>query len=462
MSKLLKTEAEARAVLERFKALQLLEDKILGVLFDQQKKLIEDPSKFKSAICGRRSGKSYASASYLLLSCAQNPGSRHLYIALTRQNAKNILWVTLKKLIAEYKIEAEFKEAELKIDFKNKAEIWLVGADTTGVQERLRGVAFKLIVIDEAASFRADLNYLIDDILTPTLLDHDGSLMMIGTPSAACSGPFYDATTGANKMYTCHSWTIRENVSMPHAEAWLANYRQQKGWTDDDPTYLREWCARWVRSEDSLVFKLRDHALIDKSPDDLDYVFGLDLGFDDANAIVVIGYKDKDPRAYIVDEFKKSGQSITAFAETIQNFIHRYDPVAIVADTGGLGKSIVNELNLRHQFNIKPAEKKDKLAAIEMVNADFISGRLKICQRWCPQTIQEMYLCQWDEDRKMMDERCENHLSDAVLYAHREAKHWTNEFEKIPLPIDPNEEVEDFWQKKAQELMDEEAEKQWL
>ena len=94
----------------------------------------------------------------------------------------------------------------------------------------------------------------IDEIIIPTLIKEQGTFGLIGTPSASCAGPFFDSSQPGSP-YSKHGWTILDNPYIPHAATWLENYRKAKGWSLDNPVYLREWQGRWIKSDDSLCYK---------------------------------------------------------------------------------------------------------------------------------------------------------------------------------------------------------------
>lgn len=459
-------EDEARyflQALEKQNVLDLHYDKLKNQLFPHQLQFFTDPAPFKAALCSRRAGKTYACAVALIHKCVTEKESMVLYIALTRKSAKRIIWPILKKINRKFNLGGTPQETELEMRFPNDSVISVVGANLEDMGENLRGLAFKTIIIDEAASFRPHLSYLIDDVLAPSLMDYHGTLSLIGTPSAACMGPFFDATT-SKSMYSVHKWTVLDNPYIPHAGDWLENYRIQKGWSLDNPVYLREWRGQWCRSEDSLVYKLQTKNIEKELPENIsqfDTIFGVDLGWDDSNAITVLAYQEKSPHVWVIDTFKKSNQTISQFADTLRAMKEKYQPVSIVADTGGLGKAIVQELNQRYHFQIKEAEKKAKLAAIEMMNSDFMADTIKLFDPLTKELQKELYMIQWDEDRQKIDERSEDHLADAFLYAFRESKHY--HYEK-PVPVLKSKqelEVDDYWQQKEEALQRAEEENQW-
>lgn len=386
------------------------------------------------------------------------PGTRSVYIALTRRNAEDIIWRTLKQLNEKFGLGFTAHESKLKLHKPDGTEIALVGANSKDIAENFRGPTIPLCVIDEAASFRHHLTYLVDEVITPTLLDHQGTIAIIGTPSASCAGMFYDATTKGTQ-FKVHRWTLFQNPHLPHAKAWLDDYRKQKGWTEDNPVYQREWLGRWVKSDESLVYKLKSSNITNECPlKRPNYIFGVDLGHDDANALVVCAFDYGSPDLYVVDEFKKTGQTISEFADIIKAFKEEYNPITIVADTGGLGKAIVAEMNQRFQMQIKPAEKAHKFANIEIIGSDISAGKIKFLEHKTTLLRLELDSIQWDPDRPMkIDERSEDHLADAFLYAARESKHYT--YEPIAKVIDtPEESVKRTWEEMERRLEEERIE----
>ncbi|MDQ3023242.1 MAG: hypothetical protein M3R04_02475, partial [bacterium] len=66
--------------------------------FDKQLAFVRDTSRFRVAVCSRRAGKTVACAVTLIERAVQFPGTNHLYITLSRINAKRIVWRQLLDL----------------------------------------------------------------------------------------------------------------------------------------------------------------------------------------------------------------------------------------------------------------------------------------------------------------------------------------------------------------------------
>jgi hypothetical protein len=407
-------------------------------LFTKQNAFVKDPATRKTALCTRRAGKTTGVGFELLDALYDLVQGDCAYIGLTRGHAKKLMFNHFLKLKNTHNLKLTENRSDLTITCdKTGNTCYIIGANSEDDTEKIRGLKLKKIVLDEVASFKTHINYLIDEVLEPTTIDLNGSIIMIGTPSAnpLDDNIFYRATTGQEKGWSNHSWSILDNPYIPHAKQWLDDYKVRKNWTDDHPIYLREWCGIWTRDDSSLVFKYKkekqDYEML---PDfKWKYVMGVDLGFDDAFAIVVIAFSyDLPNKCFVVDEYKKGDLIPAKMAQQIIEFKNKYNPLAIVADTGGLGKAIVEEFKQRYKMNIEKAEKKDKLAYIEIVNGELISGSLKIKDN--SELAKEMKVHQWDPDnREKEDDRTDNHLTDSLLYCFRKVRHYWG-VEKMPEP----------------------------
>lgn len=432
--------------------------------FDKQLQFIRDPSKRKSASCSRRAGKTIACGFDLVDTALSKSGVNCVYITLDRRSAKRIIWKELLKINRDLSLGAKIDNQDLTITFPNESVIYLSGAKDSSQIEKFRGMAIYLVYIDEAQAFKSYINDLIEDVLEPALFDYDGTLCLTGTPNAVCAGAFYNAChdLAPHRGFSHHHWTIHDN---PHIERksgkkpeqLLAELRQRKGITEDDPTYKRESLGLWVKDLDALVYKfLRSRNATAHIPKCKHHVMGVDLGYDDADAIFIWGWDDESDCLYGVDCFKASGQSVTALAGKIKELTERYNPVKSVIDTGGLGKKVTEELRSRHGVYLTPAEKTEKSAYIELMNDDFRRGRLKVHESL--DVIEEWEILQWDANsdpaRRKEDPNFENHLCDAALYAWREAKHYTY-FEDEKLDINSDEYMDELERIEAEELEEE-------
>src|SRR6267378_7703250 len=104
----------------------------LDPAFPAQTTFISDPAKLKVVLCTRRSGKSYGAGLYLDREAYETPGVSCLYIALTRDSAKKIMWKdVLKPINRKLGLGTRFNETELTATLPNGSVIYVLGVDST-------------------------------------------------------------------------------------------------------------------------------------------------------------------------------------------------------------------------------------------------------------------------------------------------------------------------------------------
>lgn len=408
--------------------------------FPQQQKFIRDPSRRKAALCTRRAGKTFAVGLYLFQEALTHKDISCLYVGLVRKAVKATLWTkVLKRLNRDYSIGAKFNDTELTVQLPNGSIIYLLGLDSTfDQQERVRGDNHHLVVVDEAGSFKNDLRNFVKTTLLPLTIDTGGTVCLIGTPRDS-KNFFYDVTTGKESGWSVHRWTGHDNVSKDaHGKTLASKFAQEiENIRIDDPKWLaapkfrQEYYGEWCIDDNALVYRYNDDLnFVPSLPDAPTYhhVVGLDLGFNDDAAWVVVAYSDHDPNLY-VREVKSEAKLITSqIAEYTQYLVDLYAPHAVVVDTGGGGKTTAEEMKQRYGLPIEAAEKQDKPNAIWMLNSDMIGGRIRLlpgCERLSSQWNELV----WDEGalklgRRLIAPGVDDHLSDAFLYAWRRCKNF--------------------------------------
>ena len=405
-----------------------------------QKNFLLSPKKKKLARCSRRAGKTHLAAVGLISVAVNNDNLLVPYITLSIKNARRIVWTTLREIERQFAFGMEFLENSLTVRFPNGSQIIMGGCQDANEIEKFRGPKYALAVIDEAQSIKSStLATLIDDILEPASLDLDGSIWMFGTPAASAAGFFYDADQLKNSAWEQHAWTLLDNPHLPGAKDWLSRKMHENLWSETDATFRREYRGEWVRDENSLVYQFNKvRNLSDELPDvDWHYALGVDLGFVDSTAFVVIGWSEELPETYVIETSKFTHLTSDDIGRKIRFLDSEYEFERIVADTGGLGKMVVEELSKRFSINILPAQKRAKHDHIELLNSDFKKGRLQILETEENESlIDELELLEWDlnertKGRFIERSDCENHACDAMLYVWRESLAFLHQKEAI-------------------------------
>lgn len=394
-------------------------------LFPAQKLFVDDESTLLCALTDRRAGKTNAMAAKLYLAALKYPNSICPYIALTYWSAENILWPVMKEMKAKFHLPMTLKEASLTAELPNGSRIPLLGANTKDFMDKLRGPKYPIVGIDEAASFRTHLKAMIEEILLPAVSDYNGQIAMVGTPGPIPLGYFYEATA-KSKAWKVHQWSWRDNPYLPNQKQFIDKLMELQGWDEHNPTYLREWCGKWVMDADSLLIRYSAEKSHYEAlpPGYWEYVLGIDLGYVDADALAVLAYSDSSPVTYLIEESVIEKQGLTELVQDIQRIQSKYPLNRMVVDEGGLGKKIAEELRRRHQIPVQPADKSRKMENVAFLNDALRTGRFKA--KSTSRFANDSYLVEIDREKSTPDrikvkDSYHSDIIDAVLYAFRES-----------------------------------------
>ncbi len=405
----------------------------LDGLHPKQREFVDDPAKEKAALGGRRGGKTWGGA-VGLYDKARETKCQCPYIALSGVQARRIMWPVVKEVNERYQLGMKLNDHELIAEVpETGSQIFLVGGDDLRKVEALRGGKYGRVVIDEPGSFpKTLLRYLCDDVLDAALMDLDGDLWLVGSPNAACVGHFYDLTTGKNpevaKIPTYH-WTVLDNPHIPHAAEWLRRKRESKKWAADNPVYLREYMAQWIRDLSSLVFRFdRARHMVNAVPEGLSGVVGVDLGSSakvESMAFVTELWEKYSKVVYARRATKHKDMNVSDAAEHIGRLMEEFPSLQYaVVDEGGIGGGYTSEFRRRKGLAVVAAQKKERNAYIEHLNDALDHDLVKLLDGETRPLVDELELAQWDEDRKDIDDRFMSHAIDAWLYGWRDCYAW--------------------------------------
>jgi hypothetical protein len=433
-------ERRARSILEEL-ARRQRRASLLDALFLAQRAFVDDPARFKAALCTRRAGKSFCAGAYLVSECLTNPGCTCLYVGLTRETAKRVLVKDVLKVIdRDYNLGAKFNEVELSVTFPNGSVLYLLGVDASDKErEKLLGQKYRLVVVDEAASYRVDLRDMVENTLAPAMADQAGTIALIGTPGNI-KGYFYEVTTGQKPRWSVHKWTAYDNPHIKWAE-WVAEFTGGDPSIQDTPRYKQFILGQWVTDTTALIFPgyspMRNDVAPEGLPDGIDdfvYVLGCDFGFRDATALTLVAYNRTDPTLWVVRSRKRTGLDVTQSADWIRRWAAKFRVAAMVADTSS--RQVVEELRKRHGLPLEAAEKSGKAEAMIIMSSDFQRGRIRLLQPHCSELSDELMSAVWDERVRAKTGKLVEHPGcaldaiDSALYAWRRATNYASH----PLP----------------------------
>lgn len=406
-------------------------------LFQWQKEVFNDSSDIITILCGRRSGKTYVEACKLVDHCISGIDKistpdggetirprQAVYVGLTKDKSKEIVWPVLTRIIEEARIPIANKNAsKLSITFPNGNSIFLEGNADTGQQEVMRGLDASLVIIDEAQSQKG-LRYLLDSILMPMISARKGQLILAGT-SPLTARTLWEDYIKDEKVSHYSGITMLDVPGTPPDA--LQQVLEKYGWTESNINFRREYLAEIAYDTSIMVYPTRtyfdDSEVADFRP--VKCYIGLDYGYRDCTAFAPV-LIDKDNNMMLAHEFKQSGMSATAKiakAKEIYNFIkatYKIDDVWFIQDHNeqDVGADIFAE-GVEHVVN---ANKRNEVYQISLVRDCLESGRLRIKQG--DYFDQECDRLVWQKDDKtdtilykLDDKTYHGDISDAVRYA---------------------------------------------
>jgi hypothetical protein len=423
---------------------QRLDWDLSRVFFDKQMDVAEAIWSGERLIClrcGRRGGKSFTWAGLLIDYGLRYPKSTPIFVCMSRQDGRDIIWPALDYLSDVYGLNLIFNKATGDVTIpQTQSVIKIRGAGSMLEINKIRGKKYPIAIVDEAQAFGPDLEYLLDAALEPATADYHGPLCVSGTPNVSAAGPFYEIDQGASAFAWKHwSWTFLDNPMMPEAQKFIDGVKKRRKWTDDHPSYVREYLGKWVHDDDARAFKVRPHNLIEKFDETLAYdwqwMMGIDVGFHDPFAFVVIASSQMLGQAFAVDCYQEAEIGTMEALTHAERFCAQYPITEIALDTGGAGRLVAEDWKRVSNLPIGAAVKTHKHSQVDLINGDLQAGTLLMCKDNCERLINDMKLLEWDtaamEKAKYTYRKgFSDHLCDALQYGIHLSNHHQHEFEE--------------------------------
>ncbi len=454
--------------------------------FQQQRDFISHPSKLKALFCTRRSAKSFTAGLYLVQEALNNPGCNCLFIGLTRDSAKAIIWKDVLRVINRvHNLGGIPNQTDLTLTLPNGSVIKVTGVDADEDEmTKLLGRKHRLVCIDEASMYTVDTRNLVYGILKPGVTDPDehgerGTIALFGTASDFPRGLFYDITTGAEPGWKLFEWTAHDN---PHvAKQWqeeLDDIATNRPLYMETPQFKQWYLNKWVVDEEKLVYRFNpERNLIKAIPKGLAHdgwsiVLGVDLGWEDDNAFVLTAYHVNDPCLYVLKTSAQKKLTFDQVAEKIQEFMRdkEWAPNKVVID--GANKQGVESMRQRSNIPFDYADKQDKATFIELCNSDLVQAKVKFLDNDINRPLwQEMGALVWVTDGgkiklpKKEHPALPNHRTDAFLYAWRNGYHYHSAPAEVKIVVGSKAwyeaQAKDIWERERERLVEQEEEGGW-
>lgn len=379
---------------------------------------INDPRhRFVVACVSRRVGKSFISFALAFLK-ALEPNNKILVVAPNYSLAE-IGWGEIKKYIKQFGLKTVKENAkDREILLSNNTLIKLASAERA---DSAVGRSYDLIIFDEAAlSDKGGDAFQI--ALRPTLDKPNSKAIFISTPRG--SNYFKDyfeqgkSTNPALANWVSIHGTWRDNPRASPEDI------EQARITNSDAYFRQEYEADFSVFE-GRIYDSFDQARHVKDLSSFDFdsdityetIMGIDHGYRDPTASVVIKYDLEEDVFYIVDEYEKQSKTTRVHAEHFQKQIDEYDVDMIFCDSA----AAQFRADLAYEYDISSMPSKKSINdAINYIGALVEQDKIIISDS-CSLTKDMFINYRWDPKEGLLKERPLHnqfsHLADAVRYA---------------------------------------------
>lgn len=277
------------------------------------------------------------------------------------------------------------------------------------------GRSYDLILFDEAAIYDGGKE-IFDIALRPTLDKLTSKCIFISTPRGDnYFKEFYDRGFSADFP----SWVSIHSTWKDNPRAVLSDIEEAKRGMPA-AIFQQEYEANFTSFEGQAFSAFTDDNIkpVDFKPDYIDYVIGLDIGFRDPTACVVVGLYESPNGSIcgnILEVWEDSGKSTAQIATRLRETMDYYKAECIYIDSA----AAQTRYDLAEIYDITCINAdKSVVDGIGFLNTLFQQDRLSVCES-CTQGITTIRNLVWDKKSKL-EKLLHNkyiHVADAIRYA---------------------------------------------
>lgn len=373
---------------------------------------INDPRfRFVCAALSRRLGKTFI-ANIIGQLVLLIPGCNVLIMS-PNFTLSSISFDLQRKLIANFDLEVAKNNLKDKIiELENGSTIRMGSIKTV---DSCVGRSYDLIIFDEAA-LGPNAENAFNVSLRPTL-DRPGSkAIFISTPR------------GKNNWFS----TFYQRGFNPNYPSWVslhADYHENPRMSEQDAEEARKSMSQAEFEQEYLasfsvfegqIYPYQNECTQEYIPSEhgnIESLAGLDPGYKDATAFIVILYLPDEDIFWVVDEYLEAEAVTSKHAERFQELILKWSIEPIFIDSAAAQMSA----DLAYTYDIATIKaKKQVLEGIAYCQTIVSQNRLRVAPH-CEHTIQMLDQYQWDQRETLTKERplhnSFSHMADAMRYA---------------------------------------------
>jgi Terminase large subunit, T4likevirus-type, N-terminal/Terminase RNaseH-like domain len=365
--------------------------------------------RFVCAALARRLGKTYISniiAQMVLLI----PNLDVLIIS-PNYSLSSISFELQRKLI--YTFDLEIVRDNLKdrvLELSNGSSIRL---GSVGQVDSCVGRSYQLILFDEAA-LSADGEAAFNVSLRPTLDRPNSKAIFISTPRG-------------KKNWFSRFYARGYSSEFPEWCSIVADYRENERMSERDVQEARnsmsaaefeqEYMASFNTYEGQIYALSTENVVEQLPPGKYEYFAGMDPGYRDPTAFVVLAYDTERDIFYVVDDYLEAEKSTSSHATAIKEMLMKHPVDSIFIDPAAAQFAA----DLAYQYDIATiGAKKAVLEGIAYCQTIVQQDRLKVLSH-CNHVLDAFDQYQWDPNESLIKEKPlhndASHIADAVRYA---------------------------------------------
>lgn len=394
------------------------------ILTPPELQFVSSTAKRRTNCSGRRSGKSFSVALWLVEGWATRPGQSSIFIALSQEHAVKLGWETIRMLNDKFRWGAVYNGTDGSWTFPNAFVLYYMGCKDRRSANFVRGIPkIHRVAVDEAGQIPDPLlEYLVVDVIEPTLADTDGDLCVCGTPTDVGVGFYEDEMARAEQLGAHFCWTAAQNPHLTKpGDLFIAEALEKRfGGDADNPTFRREYLGHRVQDTGVLIYRTPplDEFYV-TGPNPRNYTtLGIDIGWNDGFGFCVLRARDPLPGAHIVEVYRETELSLPRAAAIAERMRQQHSVAQIFVDTaGGGGSTIMNTLAQSYGLPAVAADKRARRMRIEQVRS-MLDGRTLTGEPGrCGQLLDEWRGLPWDLTRTTHRDGYVDECTDALQYA---------------------------------------------
>lgn len=276
----------------------MIREKVLAAAHPPQRDAMTDSSRRISILTGRGGGKTTTYKGRYLIEMTATERGKYIYACPTLGMAIDLLWEPLKETCSQLGMEpgvdVDFKEApreggKIMTILRTGSRLKLFGADDKKQINLCRGQPFNGVGCDEVGFWPnvEIVRNFVEKVIEPRIGERDGWIGLASSPGHELRGLFYDVTSEKGEadrlhraysrredeeyagwrsvQWSSHAWSLKDVVKLATEEfpytALVAlrkshlEIKASKGWSDDNPTWMREYEGRWAADDTTMVFR---------------------------------------------------------------------------------------------------------------------------------------------------------------------------------------------------------------